>query len=133
MKHLGEIKEQLGSCYSFHRLLSEQEVKSLQACNPAGFEMQTAAILVAGCVKIEIALYKKNGAIRTGYDVFVKDCAESPEWICYDSPDDMVSFREADIFDALDRVVETNGLSYTECRFERMDGETVKPKVSLKI
>lgn len=33
---------------------------------------------------------------------------------------------------ALDRVVQENGLSYTECCFERLDGKTVKKEQALQ-
>ena len=52
----------------------------------------------------------------------------SPEWICYDSPNDVVSFREEDILNVLDRIVEENGLSLYGCCFDKLEGKIVKPK-----
>ena len=130
MKRINELKNLLGNRYAFRPLLSAREVRKLQKENLPDFEMQTVAILIAGCVKIEITLYRQNGKIQTGYDVFVKDDPESPEWICYDSPDDTVGFKESDMFSVLDRVVQQNDLSYTECRFNKLDGRPVKLKQS---
>ena len=126
MKRIDELKKLLGNRYAFRLLLSAREVRKLQKENPPDFEMQTAAVLVAGCVKIEITLYRQNGKIQTGYNVFVKDDPESSEWICYDSPDDAVSFRESDMFSVLDRVVVQNDLSYTKCCFEKLEGKIIK-------
>lgn len=67
-----------------------------------------------------------RSAFQMGYDVFVKDDPNSPEWICYDSLDNAVSFKEADMLAVLDRVVEQNGLSYTKCCFEKLEGRQVK-------
>ena len=46
----------------------------------------------------------------------------------YDSLSIPVSLREADMLSVLDRVVRENGLSYTECCFQKLEGKTVKPK-----
>lgn len=128
MKKRNELQKQLGSRYAFQPFFSESEVRKLQKENPLGFKLQTAAVLVAGCVKIEITLYRQNGKIQTGYDVFVKEDSKSTEWICYDSPDDAVSFKEIDMLYVLDRVVRKNGLSYTDCCFEKLDGKMIKVK-----
>lgn len=62
----------------------------------------------------------------TPYDVFVKDKPDASEWICYDSPTDVVILKESAMLAVLDRVVKEKGLSYTECRFEHVDGKFVK-------
>lgn len=126
LKRVKELKTELGCRYQFKRLLSEREVRRLQKQNPPDFEMQPVVSLVAGCVKIEITLYRQGGRMRFGYDVFVKDSPDSAEWLCYDSPTEPVSFKEADMLSVLDRVVQKNNLSYTECCFEKLNGKRVK-------
>ena len=39
-----------------------------------------------------------------------------------------VSLREADMLLVLDRVVRENGLSYTECCFQKLESKTIKEK-----
>lgn len=128
MKRINEIKNALGSRYVFIRYLAERDVRRLIKMNPVDFGMCTVQSLTAGCVKIEINLYRQNGKMSLGYDVFVKDDPESTEWICYDSPNDAVSFREDTMLWVLDRVVNDNGLSYTECCFDRLNGITADKK-----
>ena len=43
--------------------------------------------------------------------------------------EDMVaaSLKEQDMLAVLDRIVAENGLSYTECCFERLEGRQIKP------
>lgn len=123
-----ELRRELGCHYDFTRLISKHQVYDIQKQNPQRLQMQTAASLVAGCVKIEVTLYRQNGGVQLGYDVFVKDTPDTPEWICYDSPNDAVSFREEDMLSVLDRIVQQRGLSYTECSFEKLDGRLVKMK-----
>lgn len=128
MKRMKELKKELGSEYVFKRLLSEREVRRLIKLNPPQFEMQTVLSLTAGCVKIEMCIYPHNEKLMLGYDVFVKENPESPEWICYDSPNDPANFSEENMASVLDRVVRENGLSYTECCFEKLNGKVVGKK-----
>ena len=99
---------------------------------PADFSGRTAASLTAGCVRIDAVLFQAGGQLRLGYDVFVKDDPGSPEWICYDSLEEDAIPDERWMFSTLDRVVKENGLSYTECCFERLDGKTVKKEQALQ-
>lgn len=126
MERAKELKKELGSGYDFRVLLTEHEVREIMEQNPSESEIRTAAFLAAGCVKIEVTLYRQNGRVQLGYDVFVKDDPGSPEWICYASPEDTVSFKEADMLAVLDRVVTQNGLSYTECCFQKLEGGLIK-------
>ena len=126
MKKIKELKKELGEKYLFRRFLSDKEIWQLQRTNPAEFETQTAASLTAGCVKIECCLYKASGGVKLGYDVFVKDDPASADWIFYDSPNVSVSTKETDMLAVLNQVVERNGLSYTECCFEKLDGKIIK-------
>ncbi len=133
MKRMKELKKELGGGYVFERLLSERDVRRLIKLNPQQFEVKPVLSLTAGFVKIEMCLYPQNGKLTLGYDVFVKDNPESPEWICYDSPDDLANFREEDMLSVLDRVVRENGLSYTECCFEKLNGKAVGKKKETEV
>ncbi len=128
MRQMQEIKRELGDQYFFERLLSKRDVRRLIKLNPAKIEMQTVLSLTAGCVKIEMCLYQQNGKLTLGYDVFVKDNPASSEWICYDSLNDPVTFSEENMLSVLNRVVKENGLSYTECCFEKLDGKAIRMK-----
>ena len=68
-------------------------------------------------------LYRASRELLLGYDVYVKDDPDSPEWICYDSLSDPVSLKEADMVSVLDRVAAERGLSYTESCFAKLDGD----------
>ena len=122
-----QLKKKLGSQYDFRRLISEREIAQIQKRNPPGLELQTVAFLIIGCMKIEAVLYKQNGRMRLGYDVFVKDTPDSPEWVCYDSLQDPVQLGEAAMFTILDHFVRQNHLSYTDCRFPSLAGKTPDP------
>ena len=74
------------------------------------------------CMKINAVLFQEGGTLRLGYDVYVKDSPGSSEWICFDCPSDCASLKEQDMLAVLDRIVTENGLSYTECCFERLEG-----------
>lgn len=125
MKRIRELKKELGEKYLFRRLLSDKEIRLRQKTNPAEFESQTAASLTAGCVKIECCIYRAKSALQLGYDVFVKDDPDSADWIFYDSPNVPAGTKETDMFAILDQLVEQNGLSYTECCFEKLDGKII--------
>lgn len=121
-----QLRRELGSRYEFKQQISDKELRLIQKENPKHFQMQTVAYLIAGCVKIEVTLYKQGGRIQLGYDVFVKDTPDAVEWICYDSPTDSVKIKEQEMLAVLDKVVRENGLSYTECRFDTLCGKQIK-------
>lgn len=125
-----QIKQELGERYVFERQLSVHEAKNLLRQDAKKISPQVVQSLTAGCVKIELCVYAQNGKPRLGYDVFVKDSPDSPEWICFDSPDVPGSFDEEEMFDVLDRVVEDNHLSYTECCFEKLYGKRIEKKTA---
>lgn len=127
-----ELKHLLGSKYRYNKWMSEGEVERLKRETPADFSDRTAASLTAGCVRIDAVLFQAGGQLRLGYDVFVKDDPGSPEWICYDSLEEDAILDERWMFSSLNRVVKENGLSYTECCFERLDGKTVKKEQALQ-
>ena len=122
-----ELKKQLGEKYSFARPVCDRDVFLLQRNPPKNFTETVVASLVVGCVKIEATLFKNKEKLTLCYDVFVKDTPDSDEWICYENPSDMVKLKEAEMLSVLDRIVTENGLSYTECCFEKLDGKVISP------
>ena len=123
---VNQMKNKLGDRYKYERFLSDREIRKIKRKNPSRFNLKTVSSLTAGCLKIEICIFKLDGRIQLGYDIFVKDDPDSFEWICYDSPDDQVIVSEAEMLSVLDRIVKEKGLSYTECCFERINGILVK-------
>ena len=120
------LQHSLGYRYSYERLLSDREIQKLRREIPADFSEMIAAVLTAGCLRLNAVLYLSGKELLLGYDVFVKDDPASPEWIFYDSLSDPVSLKETDMLRILDRMVSEHGLSYTESCFDRLDGKTVK-------
>ncbi len=128
MKLTKDLKNQLGDRYSFTRPVSDRDIFLLQRNIPQNFSEVVVASLTVGCVKIEATLFKTKEKLSLCYDVFVKDTPDSDEWICYETPIDTVKLREADMLSVLDRIVSENGLSYTECCFEKLNGKVISPK-----
>ena len=122
MKRVKKLKGDLGGEYVYQRFMSDREVSRLQRQVPLQFEDTVAASLTVGCMKINAVLFQSEDALRLGYDVYVKDSPGSSEWICFDCPSDRASLKESDMLAVLDRIVTENGLSYTECCFERLEG-----------
>ena len=127
MKRIKELKKQLGGKYFFCRPLSDRDVFLLQRNPPKNFAETVVASLTVGCVKIEATLFKSKEKLKLCYDVFVKDTPDSDEWICYENPPDTVKLKESEMLLVLDRIVKENGLSYTECCFEKLDGKVISP------
>lgn len=126
MSRKKELQRQLGGRYSYERLLSDREVQKLRRKISPDFSETVAAVLTAGCLRLNAVLYRSCKELLLGYDVFVKDDPASPEWIFYDSLSDPVSLKETDMLRILNRMVSEHGLSYTESCFDRLDGKTVK-------
>ena len=124
-----ELKLLLGEQYKYESLYSEEEVEQFLQRSPRYFADRVVSSLSAGCVRIDALLYRSRNTLKLGYDVFVKDRPGSSDWICYDSPDDKVSLQEEDMLSVLNRIVSENGLSYTECSFEQLEGKEVKMKM----
>ncbi len=122
MNRVKEVKKALGAEYMYQRFLSDREVTRLRRQIPLQCEDTIAASLTVGCMKINAVLFQEGGTLRLGYDVYVKDSPGSSEWICFDCPSDRASLKEQDMLAVLDRIVTENGLSYTECCFERLEG-----------
>lgn len=93
---------------------------------------RVAAILSAGSVRLEAVVYWDNGKYSLGYDLLVKDTPFSPDWICYENLPDPVRYDvrnlEREMFQVLDRAVKKYDLSFTECRFPKLDGSSGKRK-----
>lgn len=126
MSRKKELQRQLGGRYSYERLLSDREIQKLRRDIPADFSETTAAVLIAGCLRLAAVLYRASAELLLGYDLFVKDDPDSPEWIYYDGLSDPVSLKEADMIRILDRLIAEHGLSYTESCFDRLDGKAVE-------
>lgn len=126
MSRKKELQRQLGGRYSYERLLSDREIQKLRRDIPADFSETTAAVLIAGCLRLAAVLYRASTELLLGYDLFVKDDPGSPEWIYYDGLSDPVSLKEADMIRILDRLIAEHGLSYTESCFDRLDGKAVE-------
>ena len=126
MSRKKELQRQLGNRYFYERLLSDREILRLKGHIPSGFSETVAAVLTVGCLRLNAVLYRSCKELLLGYDVFVKDDPNSPEWIFYDSLSNPVSLKETDMLRILDRMVSEHGLSYTESCFDRLDGKTVK-------
>lgn len=132
MNRSKELKRTLGSEYVYQRFMSDREVSCLRRQSPQHLEDTIAASLTVGCMKINAVLFQTDSSLRLGYDVYVKDSPGSSEWICFDCPSDRASLKEQDMLAVLDRIVSENGLSYTECCFERLEGRQVKPYEKLQ-
>lgn len=126
MSRKKELQRQLGGRYSYERLLSDREIQKLRRDIPADFSETTAAVLIAGCLRLAAVLYRASAELLLGYDLFAKDDPGSPEWIYYDGLSDPVSLKEADMIRILDRLIAEHGLSYTESCFDRLDGKAVE-------
>ena len=126
------LKKQLGTGYRFEQKLSAEKVADLLERPEGSNHFRIAAALSVGAVKLEAVVYWNNGKYSLGYDLMVKDTPFSPEWICYENLPDPVRYDawnlEREMFQVLNRAVEKYGLSYTECRFPKLDGSSGKRK-----
>ena len=126
------LRKQLGEGYSFKRWISGQALFRLQRNPPKDFTDTVIAELVVGCVKMEAVAFKEEGQIQVGYDVFVKDAPTARDWICYDTSNNGVQIKESEMLSELDRVVSANGLSYTQCCFDKLEGLVAEGKIPPK-
>lgn len=126
MNRKKELQQQLGSRYLYERFLSEREIKKLCREISDDFSETVATMLTAGCLRLTAVLYRSGNKLLLGYDVYVKDDPNSSEWIYYDGLSDSVSLRETDMLRVLDRIVNEQGLSYTESCFDKLDGKIPK-------
>ena len=122
MNRVKELKRTLSSEYAYQRFMSDREVSRLRRQAPQHMDDTIAASLTVGCMKINAVMFLSDGSLRLGYNVYVKDAPGSAEWICFDCPSDRASLKEQEMLAVLDRIVSENGLSYTECCFEQLEG-----------
>lgn len=126
------LKKELGTGYQFEKRFSAKNLARLLERLEGSNHFRVVAILTAGAVRLEAVVYWDNGKYSLGYDLMVKDTPFSPEWICYENLPDPVRYDawnlEREMFQVLNRAVEKYGLSYTECRFPKLDGSSVKRK-----
>ena len=123
MSRKKELQRQLGSRYSYARLLSDREIQKLRRRIPDDFSEAVAASLTVGCLRLHAVLYRSRDTLLLGYDVFVKDDPDAPEWIYYDSLPDTAGLQETQMLRVLDGMAQAQGLSYTECCFDRLNGK----------
>ena len=125
------LRKQLGTGYFFEQRLSAAVVANLLETLDGSNHFLIAASLAVGAVKLEAVVYWNNGRYALGYDLMVKDSPDSPDWICYESLAEEVRYSvrnlEREMFQVLNRAVEQYGLSYTECRFPKVDGSKKEP------
>ena len=130
------LKKQLGSRYTFVTCVTKSDILRLRRQNPSTVSDTLVASLTVGCLRIDAVLYPAATGVILGYDLFVKDCPDSPDWICYDNLPDPVEvdsgLAEREMFRVLDRCAEEKGLSYTECNFETVSGKTPRQDKSGK-
>ena len=126
------LKKELGTGYRFEQRFSAKNLARLLERLEGSNHFRVVAILTAGAVRLEAVVSWDNGKYSLGYDLMVKDTPFSPEWICYENLPDPVRYDasnlEREMFQVLDRAVQKYGLSYTECRFPKLDGSSVKRK-----
>ena len=126
------LKKQLGKRYFFEQRLSAAVVANLLETLGGSNHFLIAASLAVGAVKLEAVVYWDNGKYSLGYDLLVKDTPFSPDWICYENLPDPVRYDvrnlEREMFQVLDRAVKKYDLSFTECRFPKLDGSSGKRK-----
>ena len=126
------LKKELGTGYRFEQRFSAKNLARLLERLEGSNHFRVVAILTAGAVRLEAVVYWDNGKYALGYDLMVKDTPFSPEWICYENLPDPVRYDawnlEREMFQVLNRAVEKYGLSFTECRFPKLDGSNGKRK-----
>ena len=128
------LKKELSTGYQFEQRFSAKNLARLLERLEGSNHFRVVAILTVGAVRLEAVVYWDNGKYSLGYDLMVKDTPFSPEWICYENLPDPVRYDawnlEREMFQVLNRAVEKYGLSFTECRFPKLDGSNVKRKLS---
>ena len=126
------LKKELGTGYRFEQRFSAKNLARMLERLEGSNHFRVVAILTAGAVRLQAVVSWANGTYSLGYDVMVKDTPFSPEWICYENLLDPVRYDawnlEREMFQVLNRAVEKYGLSYTECRFPKLDGSSPKRK-----
>lgn len=133
MNRTEKLKQELGNRYVYERYISDEDVNAIMKLNHEHFDFAEVASLIAGCMKIEAVLYRKDRKMNMGYDIFVKDKPDAKEWICYDSLNENARPDEDNMLTVLDRAVHDNGLSYTKCCFEKVNGKVLGKKKETEV
>ncbi len=127
-----KLKKELKGQYRFQQNFQPATVQEMISGLIPGSSVVEVATLEAGLVRLEAVIFWERGRNKLGYDLLVRDSVDSPDWICYESlPDEvrcMSRNLEREMFQVMDRAVEQFGLSYTECRFPRLEGKLPNPK-----
>lgn len=127
MNQQRKLKKELKDSYRFEQRFSPATVVRMLSDLYSSDSIIEAATLQVGVVRLDAVLYWYVSGYQLGYDLMVKDGAD---WICYESLDDEVRYNvwnlEREMFQVLDRAVKRYGLSYTECRFPKLDGKIPK-------
>lgn len=127
MNQQRKLKKELKGSYRFEQRFSLATVVRMLSDLHSSDSIIEAATLQVGVVRLDAVLYWYVSGYQLGYDPMVKDGAD---WICYESLDDEVRYNvwnlEREMFQVLDRAVKRYGLSYTECRFPKLDGKIPK-------
>ena len=127
------LKKLLGSGYSFQMLTDKNKLRSLLHDPDAhDFSEMTAAVLVAGYVRVDAVVTVRRDKRVTVCDIYVIDHPESKDWIYYDSIVFDTAITEKNMVYALDEFVRANGLSYTDCLFEKLKGEKAEPNEKVR-
>jgi len=125
-----KLKKELKDGYRFEQRFSPATVVRMLTELHSSESIIEAATLQVGVVRLDAVLYWYGSGYRLGYDLMVKDAEYSSDWICYESLEDEVRYNvwnlEREMFQVLDRAVKRYGLSYTECRFPKLDGKIPK-------
>jgi hypothetical protein len=136
MNKKNDAEEEFGARYFFIRYMREDEIRAFLTKEKRLHVSQMIASLTIGQLRIDAVLYRNGNVVLPRYEVFVKDKIDSKEWICYDSPDDKVSYStgmlEEEMRKTLDRIRDAAGLSYTGCNFDILDGKRVFGKQKKK-
>ena len=127
-----KLKKELKGQYSFQRKFQNATIQEMLEHLDKGTSVVEVAVLTVGVVRLEAVIYWSEKRYQLGYDLMVRDSADSPLWICYDSLPDAVNIQsrnlEREMFRILDRAVEHYGLSYTECDYPVLEGKPPGPK-----
>lgn len=136
MSRQRKLRKELKDNYRFRQRFSPATVERMLTGLYPSESILEAATLQAGAVRLDAVLYWSGCGYQLGYDLMVKDAESSPDWICYESLEDQVRYNvwnlEREMFRVLDRAVAQYGLSYTQCRFPKLEGKRVKENSVVK-
>lgn len=124
MSERREIKSLLGKSYLYRRYISEMEKSKIRNIVKKQNSEYVMSVLIAKNLKVEAVMICGSDPEKYFYDVFVKDDSDAKEWVFYESIESDGQCDEYKLFSILDAIVKADGLSYTECNFEVLNGKT---------